>query len=336
MIDFSKVNVKIDEEWLLSRLNPSTIFRLYHGDFTLGKVYPSVFRKDKDPSCGFFIHKGTGALLYNDIAQGEKLNCIQFVMKLHDLKYYAAINKIAADFGLIEGKKIVSDEWLRESDDFEEEIKREEVLIQFIHRSFTKEDLEYWAQYEITKEELEKENIFSVESLFLNKREIKNFKNEVRFAYPIHQNGETKVKIYTPYSKTIKWLSSIPNDWCFGLNGLKFESDTVFITKSRKDELVLKKIFTDVISVQNESEQSLSLHDIFWLEIKYKNIIIAWDSDPPGLVASKKMLNKGFKTFNIPENYYLDYGITDFSDFVKTFNVKELKNLFYKEGYLTK
>lgn len=334
MIDFSKVNVRIDEEWLLSRLNPSTIFRLYHGDFMLGKVYPSVFRKDKDPSCGFFIHKGTGALLYNDIAQGEKLNCIQFVMKLYDLKYYAAINKIAADFGLIEGEKIVSDEWLKESDDFEEEIKREEVLIQFIHRPFTKEDLEYWAQYEITKQELEKENIFSVESLFLNKREIKNFRNEVRFAYPIHQNGETKVKIYTPYSKTIKWLSSIPNDWCFGLNGLKFESDTVFITKSRKDELVLKKIFTDVVSVQNESEQSLPKHVIEFLNEHYKNKIMVFDADPPGVKACKKFNDKGFGYFNTPRQDFEKYSITDPSDFVKAYSLDLLKEEFKKKNLL--
>lgn len=334
MIDFSKVNVRIDEEWLLSRLNPSTIFRLYHGDFMLGKVYPSVFRKDKDPSCGFFIHKGTGALLYNDIAQGEKLNCIQFVMKLYDLKYYAAINKIAADFGLIEGNKIVSDEWLKESDEFEEEIKREEVLIQFIHRPFTKEDLEYWAQYEITKQELEKENIFSVESLFLNKREIKNFRNEVRFAYPIHQNGETKVKIYTPYSKTIKWLSSIPNDWCFGLNGLKFESDTVFITKSRKDELVLKKIFTDVISVQNESEQSLPKHVIEFLNDHYKNKVMVFDADPPGVKACKKFNDKGFGYFNTPRQDFEKYSITDPSDFVKAYSVDLLREEFKKKNLL--
>ena len=334
MIDFSKVNVRIDEEWLLSRLNPSTIFRLYHGDFMLGKVYPSIFRKDKDPSCGFFIHKGTGALLYNDIAQGEKLNCIQFVMKLYDLKYYVAINKIAADFGLIEGEKIVSDEWLKESDDFEEEIKREEVLIQFIHRPFTKEDLKYWAEYEITKEELEKENIFSVESLFLNKREIKNFRNEVRFAYPIHQNGETKVKIYTPHSKTIKWLSSIPNDWCFGLNGLKFESDTVFITKSRKDELVLKKIFTDVISVQNESEQSLPKHVIEFLNDHYKNKIIIFDADNPGINACKRFNGKGFGYFNTPKQDYEKYSITDPSDFVKAYSLDLLKEEFKKKNLL--
>lgn len=334
MIDFSKVVLNIDEEWLFGRLNPSTIFRLYHGDFIMGKVYPSVFRKDKDPSCGFFIHKGTGALLYNDIAQGEKLNCIQFVMKMFGLKYYAAINKIAADFGLIEGKKIVSDDWLKDSENFEEEIKREEVLLQFTHKSFTKEDLEYWAQYEITKEDLEREGIFSVDSLFLNKREIKNFRNEIRFAYPIRKNGETRVKIYTPYSTTIKWLSSIPNDWCFGLNSLKFESDTVFITKSRKDELVLKKIFTDVISVQNESEQSLNLKVINFLDIHYKNKIIVFDADPPGVKACKKFNDKGFGYFNTPRQDYEKYSITDPSDFVKAFSLDLLKEEFKKKNLL--
>lgn len=335
MIDFSKIkNPKLNEEWLLSKISASSIFRLYHGDFKIGKVYPSVFRKDNDPSCGFFIHKGTGALLYNDLAKGEKCNCIQFVMKLFALSYYDAIYKIASDFGLIQNTtSIITEEWLKESEDFENEVKKE-VLLQFSTKPFTKEDIAYWNQYEITTEDLERENIFSVDQLFLNKKEIFNFENELRFAYPITMEGETKVKIYSPHSKKIKWLSSIPNNWCFGLNGLKFKSDTIFITKSRKDELVLKKIFTDVISVQNESEQSLPEHVIEFLNQNYKHKIIVFDADPPGVNACKKFNNKGFGYFNTPRIDYEKYSITDPSDYVKTFSLDLLKEEFKKKNLL--
>lgn len=335
MIDFSKIPPSnLTEEWLLNKISDSSIFRLYHGDFKIGKIYPSIFRKDNNPSCGFFIHKGTGALLYNDIAKGEKLNCIQFVMKLHGLKYYDAIRKIATDFGLIEGEKpIVTKEWLLESNELEKDVKNE-TLIQFIPKPFTKEDLQYWAQYEITEQELTQENIFSVKELYLNKRHLPNFNNELRFAYPISLNGETKVKIYSPHSKKMKWLSSIPNDWCFGLNRLQFKSDTIFITKSRKDELVLKKIFTDVISVQNESEQSLPEHVMQFLNENYKHKIIVFDADPPGINACKKFNDKGFGYFNTPRTDYEKYSITDPSDYVKAFSLDLLKEEFKKKNLL--
>ena len=334
-IDFSKIKMKpqINEEWLLKQIGASSIFYLYHGEFKIGKVYPSIFRKDRDPSCGFFIHKITGALLYNDIATGEKLNCIQFVMKMFELKYYEAINKIAEDFGLIGDSSIVTEEFTKRSETLEEEIKKDEVLIQFQPRPFTKEDLEYWRRYEITQEELKRENIYSVNSLFLNKKEIRNYNNELRFAYPLTNNGETKVKIYSPYSKSMKWLSSIPNNWCFGLDSLIPQSDTIFITKSRKDELVLKKLFTDVISVQNESEQALPSHVINMLQNTYSKRIIVFDADPPGVNACKKFNDKGFGYFNIPRFDYEKYGVTDPSDFVAAFSLDLLKEEFIKKGY---
>lgn len=335
MIDFKTISParsNLTEEWLLKQISPSAIFFLYHGAFKIGRVYNSLFRKDAKPSCGFFIHQRTGALLYSDFVTGHKMNCIQFVMRLFNLKYYDAIEKIAQDFGLVKGNKIISDTFLKDSSEIEDEIKKNEVLIQWRARPHTKKDLEYWAQYEITQKELNDNYIYSVGELFLNKKEIKNYNDEPRFAYPLMTDDGLKVKIYSPQSEKMKWLSSIPNNKPFGINKLRYESDTVIITKSKKDEIVLKKIFSDVISLQNESEQALDKEDAWLLENHFNRRVVVFDADPPGVNACKKFNIKGYDYFNTPKSDYEKYGITDPSDYIKIYGLEMLKEEFYKKG----
>ena len=99
MIDFSKIDsdLLLTPTWILSRVEDSTIFSFYFGKFELGKVYPSKFRKDRNPSTGFYVSR-SGNLNYNDLINGEKLNCFEFVMKLHGCDFKQSLTLIASDF----------------------------------------------------------------------------------------------------------------------------------------------------------------------------------------------------------------------------------------------
>lgn len=337
MYDFGKVNsaTNLSPEWILSRIDEFTIFRFYFGEFKVGKRYPSKFRKDNNPSTGFYISKG-GRLIYNDLTNNEKVNCFGFVQKLCMCSFYEGLNKIASDFGLInENSKIVTQDFL-DSSAKEEKVYKQDNLIQFSYQPFTEEAIKFWRYYEITKEELVKNNVFLIKDLYLNKIKIYNPENHLRFAYPLSYKDEegkiqNSVKVYSPKDIRMKWLSTIPNSIPFGYDQLPHLSDTVIITKSKKDEIVLKKLFTDVFSVQNESENSFTEDRQQQILKDYKRRIIVFDNDDPGVNACIKFNQKGFDYFNIPKKY-LEHKIKDPSDFIKAFGEDYLREIFKQKN----
>jgi hypothetical protein len=130
MFDFSKIHTEpINSQFVLSRVSDAQIFSHYYGKFELGKVYPSVFRKDRSPSTGFYVGK-TGKLIYNDIATSEKLDCFAFVAKLQNISYGEAIRRVAADFGFIHSSKgcVVTLDTLRHGLSVDKEAKKKTII----------------------------------------------------------------------------------------------------------------------------------------------------------------------------------------------------------------
>lgn len=319
MLDFNKVySSPITRELVLSKVQESDIFYNYFGNFDLKKIYKSVFRKDNNPSTGFYINK-KGKLIYNDLKTGEKLDCFAFVSKLYNITYYEAIRKVAADFGIIGQSKIFEKKYNKELD-LETKSK---TIIQFVPDAWNYENLLFWKKYEITQDELERENVYPIKELFINKRKI--YGNEQRYALVESYEDNTYVKIYSPFDKKMKWVSNIPLYVPFGLESLPYKSDTLIITKSKKDQIVLKKIFTDVIATQNESVSALCEKDRNLILSMYKNPIIFWDNDATGVENCTEMNKFGFGYINIPKIEYEKYKIKDASDYILHYGLDSLK-----------
>lgn len=334
MYDFNKVSgIHLTTDWILSKISQEEIFFYYNGPFKLNRSFSSSLRKDRHPSCRIYFSKN-GRLIYEDFAQGERYNCFAFVQKLYNSSFREALKIIAKDFGLInESTKVVSKEIITEALSLEKEHKAS-TLIQFEPEPWNEKNLFFWRLYEITQQELERENIFPVKQLFINKKEIFNFSQEPRYAYPIEYEGKHYVKIYSPYSKQMKWISSIPNNIPFGLNSLSYDTDLLLITKSKKDQLILSKIFKDVISLQNESENAFPISIQEELLSKYKQCVIVFDADEVGVRTCKEYNKKGFGYFNTPRQDYEKYRIKDPSDYVKFYGIEALKELFIQKNLL--
>ncbi len=336
MYDFNKIKpaVNVSKEWLLSKVNDVEIFTYYHGAFKIGKVYSSVFRRDKNPSAGFFVNK-VGRVIYKDFG-GDSYSCFAFVQKMFNCSFKDALYKIAEDFGLIDkSTNKVSKQVFIDAASVDTEAKKE-TIIQFIPDKWTKRHLDYWRLYEVTQEELERENVYPVKQLFINKTEIHNKENELRFAYVVQWEDKTGVKVYSPYSKTLKWLSSIPLNVPFGLHTFDWNAntDTVIVTKSLKDMICLRSIFPAVIGLQNESEGAFPEDLQEKLKERFKNRIVWFDSDEPGVTACKKFNDKGFGYFNIPNHYLQQYGIKDASDYIKFYGRESLIELLKEKKLL--
>lgn len=329
LLKFSKIFTPVNKEFVLKQLTESTIFSNYFGDFKLGRAYSSPFRRDKTPSTGFYISK-RGSLIFNDLKTGEKLNCFAFVAKLYNISYDDAISKVAEDFGLIKGSVIKYDKTVITNID--NEIKKE-TLIQFTKKSWEFEEIKYWKQYDISKSEIPKDEVFSVKRLWVNGNEI--YLDSLTFAFVINLEDKTYVKIYSPFSKKMKWLSNIPLHIPFGLNTLPYQSKHVIITKSFKDRLILKKFFTDVIATQNESESALNIDTQKILIDNYERRTIIWDADITGVENCKKFNDKGFDYFNTPKEEYELFGIKDPSDYVSYYGIKELEKLLITKKIIT-
>lgn len=335
MIDFSKIEapIRLNTEWILSKVEDHQIFRYYFGEFELGRVYCSKFRRDNSPSTGFYISKN-GALLYNDLRTGEKLNCFTFVAKLYNISFKEAIKRVALDFGLISGGSGKAQGILSQAISFDREYKKT-TLIQFIPGKWTVNRVRYWYQYEITVPELKREEVYPVDKLFINKVEIKV--DELCFAYVVRERIKGKeniyVKIYSPYSERMKWLSNIPISVPFGLDKLSYKSHRLIIGKAQKDRLVLLKLFPSVIGAQNESESALPDELVKHLCFNFDERIIMWDNDETGVENCKKFNMKGFGYFNIPKEL-LALGIKDVSDYVKAYGLKALEKLLKTKNIL--
>src|SRR5690606_27079001 len=124
-----------------------------------------------------------------------------------------------SDFGLIgKTKATVSPVVFEDVKEIDLEVKSKK-LIQFIPDEWSKRHLHYWRTYEIGLDELlEEKDIYPVKELYIDKKHYKNYNNELRFAY-VEEGG---VKIYSPFSKKMKWLSSLPLTHIFGLNRLPY------------------------------------------------------------------------------------------------------------------
>lgn len=339
MIDFSQVDapVNVTREFILSRLSEEMIFFYYFGRFELGKVYPSKLRKDGNPSTGFYINK-TGNIIYNDLKTGEKNNCFTFVSKLFQIPHRDALNKIALDFGLVSSKTIkpIAQSILDQGVEFDKELKKN-TLIQFVPGQWTALRASYWAQYGLSIDDIKKGKIYPVDKLFLNKNEIRNL-DELCFAYIVEEISKGKViatyiKIYSPYSTRMKWLSNIPITIPFGLNDLKYGTEHIAIAKANKDRLVLLKLIESVIGTQNESEAALPNELVRHLCFNFPRRTIIWDADEAGVTNCKKFNSKGFGYFNTPKEL-LDKDIKDVSDYVKAFGLKSLEQLLKQKGII--
>lgn len=341
MIDFNKIEVpfKIDEKFILSKVDEVQIFYYYFGHFELGKAYPPKLRKGSGASTGFYISKDN-VLIYNDFKTGQKTNCFKFVALLHGISYGDALRKIAVDFGLIKSDtaNAMAKKILDKTIEFDRETKRN-TIIQIEPDTWQAHHIKYWKQYEITVNELKREEVYPVKKLFVNKAEYHRI-DELCFAYKVDEvvGGKvvnTYLKIYQPMrtNENGKWTSNVPITVPFGMRNLKYGSDHCMIGKAQKDRLVLLKLFQSVIGTQNESEAALPSWLVKHLKFHFQKLTIFWDSDETGVTNCTKFNEKGFGYFNIP-NEFLPYNIKDASDYVKAFGLKALEKLLVEKNIL--
>jgi len=317
----------LTKEDIMLHISEYDIYRYYIGrDFKVNKPVSSPFRKDPVPS--FLIGNKYNSLYHIDFGDTNyRGSCFDFVQQICACTYPECLQRIATDFGLIKGTS-------RQVPVYKQPIiiKRIDTLIQVTPRRFTKEDLQYWNEYTIDESTLKNEEIYSIRNLYINKKRVEIPKDEIAFGYLYK---EKYWKIYRPHSanKSDKWRSNVPIDTADGLENI-INCSKSLVTKSKKDKLVIRKIFPYTAHVQNESLVAFNEETVNHLQLHGGIVYINFDGDQPGKKASITVTSEfGFKHINIPDGW-VRKGIKDVADLTKERGLDKVIAHFKKKGLI--
>lgn len=303
-------NITID--WILSKVTEYDIYAKYIGQFKVGMIYNSPFRKDKNPSFGIYYSKRTKQLLFKDHGTGECGNVIKFVSLFTGKTEY---NDILSD--IVDKLNITNNTKLVNSKQY---IPPTETVIGVVRQEFTDVDINYWKQFNISIDTLKKFNVNSIKYYLCNGIVKGTYKRENPiYAYKVYNN----FKIYRPLAdKYTKWRNNLTDYDIQGYEQLPQKGDILFITKSMKDVMCLHEMGYPAVSPSSEST-FLPKDVLEQLKTHFKRIIILFDRDTSGVKRSRKLSREtGLEAIFINKKFKAK----DVSDAVKANSFEEIKN----------
>jgi hypothetical protein len=319
---------RITADFVLSKIDEAQIFAYYYSGFSLKKSFSSPFRRDRNPSCSFRFTKA-GKIVFVDYGRNECLDCFAFVAKLNNENYGKAVHRIACDFGLVNdcgsfGTK-TSKTLIKKAELISEHVKKD-TDIQITIGKWDREYLRMWDNLSITQEELEREEVYPVDKLYINGKFISNWRNELRYAYILNTGKQVYKKIYTPFAaeKRFKWISNIPLHIPFGLTRLPFESNRLIITKSQKERLLFLKFFPDVIALQAENPSALKDKTIKYIDKHYDDVCLFLDSDEAGYRNTEHFVQYNYRPYFIPSALQ-EEGLKDWAEMVEAYGIEAME-----------
>lgn len=312
-----KIPTDITLDYILSKVSEYDIYAHYLGQFKVGAIYNSPFRKDKNPSFGIYYSKRTKQLLFKDHGTGECGNVVKFVSLYTGLTNY---NDILKD--IVKQLNITTDTKLDSSKQY---IPSSETVIGIVRQKFTPTDINYWSQFNISKKTLKKFNVNSIKYYLCNGIVKGIYKEDnPMYAYKVYNN----FKIYRPLAdKYTKWRNNLTEYDIQGYAQLPSKGDTLIITKSMKDVMCLYEMGIPAISPSSES--TFIPNDILeGLKKRFKRIIILFDRDNAGVKYLRKMsLKTGLEGLLVHKKFKAK----DISDAIKANSFEEIKEWLYGE-----
>lgn len=308
----AKLPDNITLDWILSKVTEYDIYAKYIGQFKVGMIYNSPFRKDKNPSFGIYYSKHTKQLLFKDHGTGECGNVIKFVsLFTGKTEYNDILSDIVDKLNITNNTKLVSSK---------QYIPPTETVIGVVRQEFTDVDINYWKQFNISINTLKKFNVNSIKYYLCNGIVKGTYKREnPMYAYKVYNN----FKIYRPLAdKYTKWRNNLTDYDIQGYEQLPQKGNILFITKSMKDVMCLHEMGYPAVSPSSEST-FLPKDVLEQLKTRFKRIIILFDRDTAGVKRSRKLSREtGLEAIFINKKFKAK----DVSDAVKANSFEEIKN----------
>lgn len=304
------------------------------------KIQSPLREDDRNPS--FIINEKNERVYWYDFGLGEGGSLFDLLCRLWNVDYKEALLKLHLDtasriprFSLIRKYKgkvnVVSNS-----------------TIQVKIREWKDWDVEFWNSFGISKGFCEWANVHPVSHAFFTKVDPDTGKeytvtvpmDKHAYAYFEWKDGKESIKLYQPYSTTMKWLSKHDSSvWDLWKQAFRWaderSDDAVIITSSRKDAMCLwENLGIPAMSLQGEGY--LPKPQVMQQVLdRFKNVYIWYDNDfthehdNPGQDNAKKLIDLYPKLRNvmIPSSY----GCKDPSDLVKSLGIKALKEVWQNQ-----
>ena len=299
-------------DYILSKVTEYDIYARYLGQFKVGFIYNSPFRKDKNPSFGIFRSKKTGKLLFKDHGNGECGDIIKFVELYTGItNYNDLLNQIVKDMQITNNTVLHSNKEVEKST---------ETVIGVVRQDWTDIDKQYWSQFGISLKTLKKFGVSSIK-YYLCDGVVKGVykENNPMYAYKVYD----RFKIYRPLAdKYTKWRNNLTEYDIQGYAQLPEKGNLLIITKSMKDVMCLYEMGYTAISPASEST-FLTPDVIDALKFRFKRILICFDRDVPGVKNMRKIsLKTGLNGFLVHKKFQSK----DISDAIKNNGFEVIKN----------
>ena len=171
----------------------------------------------------------------------------------------------------------------------ETKLMEEKKWYKQIEQSFGAEELGYWSQYGIDVKTLQRFHVKALTRYESISNQGKPFTLVSTLEEPIFAYCMGKfVKVYRPKSK-LRFLygGEKVDDYVFGFQQLPSKGDMIFITGGEKDVLSLTAHGFNAICFNSESAQ-IPENIIEGLQLRFRHIIILYDSDETGIREAKR------------------------------------------------
>lgn len=315
--------------------NHYDLFRYYIGDFKLGKPIISPLQAENNPS--FAVFASGGQVYYNDFRLGGG-DIVEFVKIRYNLSFQEAINKVIYDSGLSTKFKTELSYDFKPVLRHDHKIVDSKPIIQIKGRKGRLFDINFWKQYGITKEILNKYKVTPLSHMFINGKVIKT--DKYAYAFKEFKDNEHTYTIYQPYSDKYKWIKSHDHSIFYGWEQLPNKGDTLILTKSLKDIMSIVSI-TGLPAVALQSEKVIPKPQVIQqLKDRFTNIYLLYDNDwNKEINYGREFGKKIAKEFDliqieIPDLITEKYEAKDISDlakyagidYVKTMLLDDIKN----------
>ena len=315
------------------KLSDEEILRRYLGIDKTPCVIQSPLRDDDDtPS--FSIFKFGDNLRWKDFGTGESDSIVGLMSRLWRVDYKEALLKIRLDS---EGR-IPRFDLIRRYNGKLHITSSSSIKVRI--RPWKEWDIEFWRSFGISESFCKWCNVYPVSHAFFKKeggREIAVPMDKYAYAYFEWKDGKQSVKLYQPYSKTLKWLSkhdsSVWDLWKHAFKWADTRSDEeVIITSSRKDAMCLwENLNVPAMSLQGEGyiPKPQVMRQVL---DRFKTVYIWYDNDythkddNPGQDNARKLiaLYPELRNVCIPSKFQSK----DPSDLVKNWGIDMLREVW--------
>ena len=295
---------------------------------------------DRNPSFSI-IEKEDGTVIWKDFGTGEAGNATSLMAKLWHVTYSEALLKIKMDVG----EPIPRVSLVRRYKGKVHVTSNSSIKVHI--REWKDWDREYWNSYGISEKFAKWCNVYPISHAFFTKEDKNGIKHTVSipmdkyaYAYFEWKDGKQSIKLYQPFSSTMKWLSkhdaSVWDLWKQAFRWAeKNTDDAIIITSSRKDAMCIwENLGIPAMALQGEGylPKPQVMKQVFE---RFKTVYLWYDNDfkhkedNPGQDNAKKLIElyPSLKNICIPS----EMKCKDPSDLVKTWGVALLKDVWEKQ-----